>query len=82
MYIYCNVQLTDDLLTIIYYNMLQTAQAHQTAIEKEVNSLSLAAATVITSIPSLHKQGKDSISLSYTIGWVRLMLIPDFCIIY
>ena len=71
-----------DDLRIIYCNMLQTAQAHQTAIEKEVNSLSLAAATVITSIPSLHKQGKDSKSLSYTIGWVRLMLIPKFCIIY
>ena len=56
------------IYTLLYYNMLQTAQAHQTAIEKEVNSLSLAAATVITSIPSLHKQGTDSISLSYTIG--------------
>ena len=65
------------IYALLYYNMLQTAQAHQTAIEKEVNSLSLAAATVIPSIPSLHKQGTDSISLSYTIGWVAF----KFCFV-
>ena len=58
------------IYALLYYNMLQTARAHQTAIEKEVNSLSLAAATVITSIPSLHKQGTDSKSLSFIIGRV------------
>lgn len=36
---------------------LQTAQAHQSSIEKEVNSLCLTTATVVTSIPNLHKQG-------------------------